>query len=45
MPVRIHLGVENLTDEFHFDPFQLAPAPGRSFVASLRVPWRKVLGN
>ncbi len=45
VPVRIHLAVENLADEFYFDPFQLAPAPGRSFVASLRVPWRGLLGN
>ncbi len=45
VPVRINLAIENLTDEFYFDPFQLAPAPGRSFVASLRVPWSNVLGN
>lgn len=25
-------GVDNLTDRLHFEPFQTAPAPGRSFV-------------
>jgi len=45
LPVRINLAIENLSDKFYFDPFQLAPAPGRSFVASLRIPWRNVLGN
>ena len=29
------LGVENLTDCLYFEQFQLAPAPGRSFVVGL----------
>ncbi len=45
VPVRINLAIENLADEFYFDPFQLAPAPGRSFVVSLRVPWNNILDN
>ena len=31
-PVKLTLGIENITDELYFQPFQLAPAPGRSFV-------------
>ncbi|MEM7586032.1 MAG: TonB-dependent receptor [Acidobacteriota bacterium] len=45
VPVRINVAIENLSDKFYFDPFQLAPAPGRSFVASLHIPWRNLLGN
>ncbi len=31
-PLKLTLGIENFTDELYFLPFQLAPAPGRSFV-------------
>ncbi len=31
----LSLGVDNLTDRFYFEPFQTAPAPGRSFVFGL----------
>lgn len=30
--VSLTFGVENLTDKLYFEPFQTAPAPGRSFV-------------
>jgi outer membrane receptor protein involved in Fe transport len=35
--VYINLGVENLTDRLYFEPFQTAPAPGRSFVFGLTI--------
>jgi outer membrane receptor protein involved in Fe transport len=35
--VFLTLGVENLTDRPYFEPFQTAPAPGRSFVFGLTV--------
>ena len=31
----LSLGVDNLTNRFYFEPFQTAPAPGRSFVFGL----------
>lgn len=33
--VFLTLGVDNLTDRLYFEPFQTAPAPGRSFVFGL----------
>ena len=45
VPVRINVAIENLGDKFYFDPFQLAPAPGRSFIASISIPWNNVFGN
>jgi outer membrane receptor protein involved in Fe transport len=35
--VYLNLGVENLTDRLYFEPFQTAPAPGRSFVFGLTI--------
>jgi outer membrane receptor protein involved in Fe transport len=35
--VFLTLGVDNLTDRLYFEPFQTAPAPGRSFVFGLTV--------
>lgn len=35
VPFNLRLAVENFTDEFYFEPFQLAPAPGRSLVFGL----------
>ncbi|MEM7049251.1 MAG: TonB-dependent receptor [Acidobacteriota bacterium] len=34
-PLKLTLGIENLTDDLYFLPFQIAPAPGRSFVLGL----------
>lgn len=31
-PLKLTAGIENLTDDLYFLPFQLAPAPGRTFV-------------
>ena len=31
----LSFGVDNLTDRLYFEPFQTAPAPGRSFVFGL----------
>lgn len=31
--VSFTFGVDNITDRLYFEPFQTAPAPGRSFVA------------
>lgn len=30
--VLLNIGIDNLTDRLYFEPFQTAPAPGRSFV-------------
>ena len=40
-PVRVTLGVENLTDKMYFLPFQPAPAPGRSFIVGTTIPLSK----
>lgn len=45
LPIDLHVAVENLSDAFYFEPFQLAPAPGRSVIVGVRIPWRNVLGH
>jgi outer membrane receptor protein involved in Fe transport len=37
-PIRISLGVENLTNRLYFLPFQPAPAQGRSFTIGTTIP-------
>jgi hypothetical protein len=39
------LGVENLTNRFHFEHFQTAPAPGRSFVFGVTLDFSKLLNK
>ncbi len=39
VPLKVTLGIENLTDELIFLPFQIAPAPGRSFTLGLTYKW------
>ena len=41
--VKLTLGIENFTDELYFLPFQLAPAPGRSFVLGINYRWGRNL--
>lgn len=39
-PLRFAFGIENLFDELYFDPFQLAPARGRTFTFGMTYDWR-----
>jgi len=43
-PLKVTLGIENVTDELYFLPFQLAPAPGRSFVFGINYKFNKTVG-
>ena len=44
-PLKVTLGVENITDELYFLPFQLAPAPGRSFVLGINYKLSSLVGG
>jgi outer membrane receptor protein involved in Fe transport len=41
-PVKVTLGVENLTDRLYFLPFQPAPAAGRSFTVGTTIGFNKL---
>lgn len=40
-PIRVTLGIENLTSKLYFLPFQPAPAPGRSFTVGTTIGFNK----
>jgi len=42
-PMKVTIGIENLTDELFFQPFQLAPAPGRSIVVGFNYKFNKTV--
>ena len=43
VPLRLRVAVENLTDEFYFDPFQLNPAPGLQTLVGLSINFSDLL--
>lgn len=45
VPIRLGIGVENLTDEIYYEPFELGLAPGLAYVFSVQVRWFDVLSN
>jgi outer membrane receptor protein involved in Fe transport len=45
VPIKLTLGVENLTDDFYFEPFQPGPASGRTFILGASFRWENLLSK